>query len=188
MCALLCLKKTLCRCLYAERQPRKHFQALERVGSLWVQAKLQPDWLDQPGGCVAARKTAATACSMRPESGSVCAPWSHPPLLTGLSWTWNWVNRQVYVGVVLPSGVHDQNCGSLHVGRPLWREDGYVSRTIASGNCQSSHCRTHGHTLPSHLRMCSLSVASYDSQGLRWRYSNPPPHGSLNTKFLLIHI
>jgi hypothetical protein len=24
---------------------------------------------------------------------------------------------------------------------------------------------------------CSLFVASYDSQGLRWRYSNPPPHG-----------
>jgi hypothetical protein len=23
----------------------------------------------------------------------------------------------------------------------------------------------------------SLSFASYDSQGLRWRYSNPPPHG-----------
>jgi hypothetical protein len=23
----------------------------------------------------------------------------------------------------------------------------------------------------------SLSVASYDSQGLRWRYCNPPPHG-----------
>jgi hypothetical protein len=23
----------------------------------------------------------------------------------------------------------------------------------------------------------SLSVASYDSRGLRWRYSNPPPHG-----------
>jgi hypothetical protein len=32
-------------------------------------------------------------------------------------------------------------------------------------------------TLLSHLRLCSLSVASYDSQGLRWRYSNPPPHG-----------
>jgi hypothetical protein len=26
----------------------------------------------------------------------------------------------------------------------------------------------------------SLSVASYDSQGLRCRFSNPPPHGSLN--------
>jgi hypothetical protein len=25
--------------------------------------------------------------------------------------------------------------------------------------------------------LCSLSVASYDSQGLRWRYSNLPPHG-----------
>jgi hypothetical protein len=23
----------------------------------------------------------------------------------------------------------------------------------------------------------SLSIASYDSQGLRWKYSNPPPHG-----------
>jgi hypothetical protein len=23
----------------------------------------------------------------------------------------------------------------------------------------------------------SLSVASYNSQGLRWKYSNPPPHG-----------
>jgi hypothetical protein len=35
--------------------------------------------------------------------------------------------------------------------------------------------RTNNHTLPSHLRLCSLFVASYDSQqGLRWRYSNPP--------------
>jgi hypothetical protein len=39
--------------------------------------------------------------------------------------------------------------------------------------------RTNNHTLPSHLRLCSVSVASYDSQGLRWRYSNPPPHGAL---------
>jgi hypothetical protein len=26
----------------------------------------------------------------------------------------------------------------------------------------------------------SLSVASYDSRGLRWKYSNPPPHGVNN--------
>jgi hypothetical protein len=26
----------------------------------------------------------------------------------------------------------------------------------------------------------SLFVASYDSQGLRWKYSNPPPHGLLH--------
>jgi hypothetical protein len=31
--------------------------------------------------------------------------------------------------------------------------------------------RTNNHTLPSHLRLCFLFVASYDSQGLRWRYS-----------------
>jgi hypothetical protein len=36
--------------------------------------------------------------------------------------------------------------------------------------------------------LCSLFVASYDSQGLRWRYSNPPTHGSLKIKFLLNHI
>jgi hypothetical protein len=30
----------------------------------------------------------------------------------------------------------------------------------------------------SHLRLLgSLFVASYDSQGLRWKYSYPPPHG-----------
>jgi hypothetical protein len=39
--------------------------------------------------------------------------------------------------------------------------------------------RTNNHTLPSHQRLCSLFVAPYDSQGLRWRYSNPPPHGVL---------
>jgi hypothetical protein len=39
---------------------------------------------------------------------------------------------------------------------------------------------TSNHTLPSHPRLCSLSVASYDSQGLRWKYSNPPPHGELS--------
>jgi hypothetical protein len=37
--------------------------------------------------------------------------------------------------------------------------------------------RTNNHTLPLHLRLCSLFVASYDSLGLRWRYCNPPPHG-----------
>jgi hypothetical protein len=79
--------------------------------------------------------------------------------------------------------------------------------TIASGTCQSSHSqsksrRTHGHILHSHLRLPqpggpdsriytprnrvaqlypravgSFFVASYDSQRLRWRYSNLPPNG-----------
>jgi hypothetical protein len=44
--------------------------------------------------------------------------------------------------------------------------------------------RTNNHTLPSHLSLCSLFVASYYSQGLRWRYSNPPPHGEKQTVYL----
>jgi hypothetical protein len=39
---------------------------------------------------------------------------------------------------------------------------------------------TSNHILPSHPRLCSLSVAFYDLQGLRWRYSNPLPHGVLD--------
>jgi hypothetical protein len=42
------------------------------------------------------------------------------------------------------------------------------------------------HTLPSHLRLCSLFVASYDSQGLWWKYSNPPPHGVECLVFIVV--
>jgi hypothetical protein len=60
------------------------------------------------------------------------------------------------------------------LGRPIWREDGSV---ICSAICQWWESpRTLNHTLLSHLRLLgSLSVASYDSQGLRWKYSYPPP-------------
>jgi hypothetical protein len=53
-------------------------------------------------------------------------------------------------------------------------------KRVCSLQCNHSLVRlltTNNHTLLSHLRLYSLSVASYDSQGLRWRYSNPPPHG-----------
>jgi hypothetical protein len=85
-----------------------------------------------------------------------------------------------------PFGAHDQVllfpffCRTIAVlfilGRPLIREDGSV---ICSAICQwSESWRTHNHTLLSHLRLLgSLSVASYDSQGLQWKYSYPPPHG-----------
>jgi hypothetical protein len=54
----------------------------------------------------------------------------------------------------------------------LWREDESV---ICSTIC---HWVSSNHTLLSHLRpLGSLSVASYDSQGLRWKFSYPPPHG-----------
>jgi hypothetical protein len=62
------------------------------------------------------------------------------------------------------------------MGRPLSREDGSV---ICSVICQWSESqKTHNRTLLSHMRLLgSLSVASYDSQGLRRKYSSPPPHG-----------
>jgi hypothetical protein len=53
-------------------------------------------------------------------------------------------------------------------------------KRVCSLRCNHSLVRSlmpNNHTLPSHLRLCSLFVASYDSQGLRWKYSNPPPHG-----------
>jgi hypothetical protein len=59
---------------------------------------------------------------------------------------------------------------TVEVFYPLWREDGSV---ICSAICQWSESRrTHNHTWLSHLRLLgSLSVTSYDSQGLRWKYS-----------------
>jgi hypothetical protein len=67
------------------------------------------------------------------------------------------------------------------LGLPLRREDGSV---ICSIICQWSESqRTHNHTLLSHLKLLgSLSIASYDSQGLRWKYSYPPPHGDSPTR------
>jgi hypothetical protein len=59
-------------------------------------------------------------------------------------------------------------------------------KRVCSLQCNRSLVRLltpNNHTLPSHLRLCSLSAASYDSQGLRWRYSNPPSHGSVTSWF-----
>jgi hypothetical protein len=88
--------------------------------------------------------------------------------------------QSVCLGVGHPFGAHDQIslfpffCRKIAwlfvLGRPLWREDWSV---ICSAICPWSESRrTHNHTLLSHLTpLGSLSVASYDSQGLRWKYS-----------------
>jgi hypothetical protein len=103
-----------------------------------------------------------------------------------LLYDWRSVSQSVCLGVGHPFGAHDQIslfpffCRKIallfFLGRPLWRQDGSV---ICSAICQWPESRsTHNHTLLSRLRVLgSLSVASYDSQGLRWKYSNPPPHG-----------
>jgi hypothetical protein len=62
----------------------------------------------------------------------------------------------------------------LPVGHPLWRED--LSVTYSAIVDWSGHWGP----ITIHYRLiwdCSPFVASYGSQGLRWRYSNPPPHG-----------
>jgi hypothetical protein len=93
------------------------------------------------------------------------------------------VSRPVRLGIGLPFGTHDQ---ILSLSFLYWQLLCCSSRSTLSlrrgrdCNLQCSHwlvrsLRTNNHTLPSHLRLCSLFVASYDSQGLRWRYSNPPP-------------
>jgi hypothetical protein len=94
-----------------------------------------------------------------------------------------------------PFGVHDllllfpSFCRTIALpfvlGCPLWREDGSVN---CSTICQWSESRRiHNHTLLSHLRLLgSLSVASCDSQGLRWKYSYPPPHGDNAFHFINI--
>jgi hypothetical protein len=96
------------------------------------------------------------------------------------------VSQSVCLGTGQPFGAHNQillfpfYCWKIALlfvlGRPLWRKHRSV---IYSANCQwSGSRRTHNHTLLSNLRLLgSLSVASYDSQGLRWMYSYPPPHG-----------
>jgi hypothetical protein len=95
------------------------------------------------------------------------------------------ISRPVRLGIGLPFGAHDQilslsflsdNC--FVVLRPLTR--GRVCN-LQSNRWLVRSLRTNNHTLPFHLRLCSLFVAYYVSQGLRWSYSNPPPHGDVNT-------
>jgi hypothetical protein len=67
----------------------------------------------------------------------------------------------------------------------LSKASSLTRKRVCSLQCNHSLVRLlkpSNHTLPSHPRLCSLSVASYDSQRLRWRYSNPPPHGNHNLK------
>jgi hypothetical protein len=97
------------------------------------------------------------------------------------------VSQSVCLGVGHPFGAHDQIllfpffpltfALLLILGRPFWREDRFA---ICSAICQWSESRrTHNRTFLSYLRLLgSLSVASYDSQGLRLPAST---RGSMDT-------
>jgi hypothetical protein len=84
---------------------------------------------------------------------------------------WPTASQPVRLGIGLPFGPHDQILSSF----PF---DNYVvvlprAPSLARGQVCNLQCnrllvrslRTNNHTLPSHLRLCSLFVASHDSQG-----------------------
>jgi hypothetical protein len=94
------------------------------------------------------------------------------------------VSQPVRLDIGPPLGTLDQilSCSSFSSDNYFILRSKAPSLTrkrICSLECNHSLVRslTPNHNLPPHLRLCSLFVASYDSQGLRWKYSNPPPHG-----------
>jgi hypothetical protein len=86
------------------------------------------------------------------------------------------VSRPVSLGIGPPFGTLDR---ILACSSSAFDASSLTRERICSLQCNHSLVMAvtpNNYTLPSHLRLCSLSVASYDSQGLRWKYSNPPPH------------
>jgi hypothetical protein len=104
---------------------------------------------------------------------------------------WPTVSRPIRLGVGHPFGIKTRFFFFLSFAGQLlcsssWDELRENASVICSAICQWSESqRTHSHTLLSHLSLLdSLSVVSYDSQGLQWKYSNTPPH----TEFYMILI
>jgi hypothetical protein len=99
-------------------------------------------------------------------------------------------SRPVRFGIGLPFGAHDQIWSSIPFDNyfvVLPRTPSLTRGWLCNLQCNRwlvRSLRTNNHTLPSHLRLCSLFVASYDSQGLWWRYSNPPPRYSSSSTWL----
>jgi hypothetical protein len=94
------------------------------------------------------------------------------------------VSQPVRLGIGPPFGTLDQMLSSSSFSSDNYfilssKASSLTRKRVCSLQCTHSLVRslTPNHTLSPHLRLCSLFVASYDSQGLRWKYSNPPPHG-----------
>jgi hypothetical protein len=96
------------------------------------------------------------------------------------------VSRPVSLGIGPPFGTLDQilaSSSSFCLTITLFYfqcvlSDEKTGLQFTGLQCNHSLVRAvkpNNYTLPSHLRLCSLFVASYDLQGLRWKYSNPPP-------------
>jgi hypothetical protein len=95
------------------------------------------------------------------------------------------VSRPVHLGIGPPFVTLDQILAFFFLSSSdnyfvlLSKEPSLTRKRVCGLQCNHSLVRLltpNNHTLPSHLRLCSLFGASYDSQGQRWKYSNPPPH------------
>jgi hypothetical protein len=88
------------------------------------------------------------------------------------------VSQPVRLGIGPPFGTLDLILSSDNYFIFRSKAPSLTRKRVCTLQCNHSLVRslTPNHTLPPHLRLCSLFVASYDSQGLRWKYSNPPPH------------
>jgi hypothetical protein len=85
------------------------------------------------------------------------------------------VSRPVSLGIGPPFGTFDQilSCSSLFVWQlrySSFKAPSLTRKRVCSLQCNHSLVRSltpNNHTLPSHLKLCSIFVDSYDSQGLR---------------------
>jgi hypothetical protein len=104
------------------------------------------------------------------------------------------VSQPVRPGIGPPFGTLDQilSCSSFSSDNYFIlrsKASSLTRKRVCSLQCSHSLVRavtSNNYTLPSHLRLRSLFVASYDSQGLRWKYSNPPPHGVSGNEYARI--
>jgi hypothetical protein len=112
---------------------------------------------------------------------------SNPPphgLISHWSWSWSYYcGRQSVDQCVCVSGLPLGPLTRCYLALLSFNASSLMRKRVCSLQCNHSLFRAvtpNNYTLPSHLRLCSLFVASYDSQGLWWKYSNPPPHGALS--------
>jgi hypothetical protein len=98
------------------------------------------------------------------------------------------VDQSVSLGIGPPFGTLEQilSCSSFFVWQlrySSFKAPSLTRKRVCSLQWNHSLVRSltpNNHTLPSHLRLYSIFVGSYYSQGLRWKYSNPPPHGEVS--------
>jgi hypothetical protein len=95
------------------------------------------------------------------------------------------------LGIGLAFGAHDQILSFLFDSSlvVIPRAPSLTRGRVCNLQCNRCLVRslwTNNHILPSHLRLCSLFVAPYDSQGLQCSYSNPSARGTVRRMSVIL--